>query len=427
MDDHLYGPPSKLFGLQLNVNANATPSSLQATASLLEADPQPQVSVGDVSVLKPTSGQIEATFTVSLSTPSDLTTTVNYTTSDITAKAGTDYIANSGSITFAPGETTKLVPVSVLGNSTPTGNLTFGFDLTGALNATISRTQAIGTINDVNPAVGLSVANTVVTVDGPANTQAVFTVTLAPARLGQVVTVQYATMDGTAIANLDYLPSQGILTFAPGVSSQTVPVTVLGALTAQPTREFSLELTNANPAGTTISISEATATIINSVVVPTISINNIQVPRGISSTTTATFTVSLSAPTQETVSVNYTTSDGTATAGVDYLTTYGTLTFLPGETSLPIEVTVLGSTEYSANKTFSVILSSPTAGNLDPLKSVGTATILNQVPLPSLNFLPVNATEGVLLSNVALASLTVGTPTGPPVAARHLLRIHQLG
>ena len=82
-----------------------------------------------------------------------------------------------------------------------------------------------------------------VTVDGPENTQALFTVTLSPARLGQVVTVQYATMDGSAIANRDYLPSQGILTFAPGVSSLTIPVTVLGAMTDQSTRVFSLELT----------------------------------------------------------------------------------------------------------------------------------------------------------------------------------------
>lgn len=215
LDDHLYGPPSKLFGLQLNVGANATPSSLQATAALLEADPQPQVTVGDVTVLKPTSGQIQATFTVSLSNASDLPTTVNYTTSDITAKAGTDYLSNSGSITFAPGQTTQLVPVTVVGNASPTGNLTFGFNLTSALNASIARTQAIGTINDVNPAVGLYVANTVATVDGPGNTQAVFTVTLAPARLGQVVTVQYMTIDG--------MPSRIVITCRARGSSRSNP------------------------------------------------------------------------------------------------------------------------------------------------------------------------------------------------------------
>ncbi len=373
------------------------------------------MTVGDVTVLKPTSGQIQATFTVSLSNASDLPTTVNYTTSDITAKAGTDYLSNSGSITFAPGQTTQLVPVTVVGNASPTGNLTFGFNLTSALNASIARTQAIGTINDVNPAVGLYVANTVATVDGPGNTQAVFTVTLAPARLGQVVTVQYMTIDGDALANRDYLPSQGILTFEPGVSSLTVPVTVLGALTPQPTREFTLLLSYANPSGTAISLSEATATILNSIVVPTISINNVDVLRSSSGTTPATFTVSLSAPTQETISVNYMTSDGTAIAGIDYLPVYGTLTFLPGETSLPISVPVIGSSEYSPNKTFSVILSSPTAGKLDALQSRGTATILSQVPLPSINWLPVNAVEGVLLNNVALASLTTGTPSGAPV------------
>ena len=416
IDDGVYGPPSKLFGLQLNVNANATPSSTKVTAALLEAYPEPQVTVDDVSVIKPTSGQIQASFTVGLSAPSSLSTTVTYATSDITATAGTDFISSSGSITFVPGETTKIVPVTILGNSTPTGNLTFGFNLTSALNATISLTQAIGTIQDVNPAVGLSVADTSVQVAGPNTTQAVFTVTLQPAQLGQVVTVQYTTIDGTAVANRDYLPSQGILTFMPGVSSLTIPVTVLGATSPQPNSNFYLSLSNANPAGTTISISQASATIINTVVVPTISINNIQVPRGSSGTTPAIFTVSLSAPTEQTVSVNYTTMDGTAVVGLDYTAVSGTLTFLPGQTSLPIDVPVLGSTEYNIDSTFSVVLSSPTAGNLDSLKSVGTATIVNQVALPSINFLPVTATEEVLLNNVPLASLTAGSPSGPPVS-----------
>ena len=230
MDDHLlWTTQQKLFGLQLDVSAGATPSSLQATAALLEANPEPEVTVVTTPVVKPTSGQIQENFTVSLSAPSSAPTTVTYATADITAKAGTDFISNFGSITFAPGQTTQIVPVTILGNSSPTGNLTFGFDLTSASGAIISTTQAIGTIEDAYPAVGLSVADTDTIITGLQNSEAVFTVTLGPAQLGQVVTVQYTTADGTAHANADYLPTQGILTFMPGVSSLIVPVTVLGA------------------------------------------------------------------------------------------------------------------------------------------------------------------------------------------------------
>ena len=111
-------------------------------------------------------------------------------------------------------------------------------------------------------------------------------------------------------------------------------------------------------------------------VVPTISINDVSGNEGNkNSTTNFTFTVRLSQPTTATVSVGFTTANGTAIAGVDYNSTSGTLVFAPGETSKTVVVAVRGDRTREADETFSVNLSGAAAGTLaDPQ---GTGTIRN--------------------------------------------------
>ena len=280
INDDLYGPPSKSFDLNLSVtNGNATPTTLTATATLFLANPAPTMTIQGTSLVKPTSGQVVANFTVTLSAASSLVTTVDFATSNITATAGTDYIATEGMLTINPGQTTAIIPVTILGNTTPTGNVTFAVNLSNPVGASITGpAQAVGVIEDVHPTVGLSVANTVVDVQGPNNVQAVFAVTLSPPMLSQVVSVQYQTTDGKAVAGKDYLATQGVITFRPGQSTAMVSVTVFGVLAPEATKNFTLTLSNANPSSTPIAIAQATATIIYNVVVPAISINSVQVP-----------------------------------------------------------------------------------------------------------------------------------------------------
>jgi len=96
---------------------------------------------------------------------------------------------------------------------------------------------------------------------------------------------------------------------------------------------------------------------------------------GNSGTTPFVFTVTLSAASASTVTVNYATADGTATAGSDYLATSGTLTFNPGVTTQPITVSVIGDTTVEPNETFFVNLSSPS--NATIATGQGTGTIVN--------------------------------------------------
>jgi len=108
--------------------------------------PRPDLSVADVSTDEGNSGPKRVQFPVVLAKPSALRVTVAYRTGDGTAAAGTDYTAASGTLSFAPGETTKFIPVDVLGDTVVESNETFSVALTSAVNGTLARATATGTI-----------------------------------------------------------------------------------------------------------------------------------------------------------------------------------------------------------------------------------------------------------------------------------------
>jgi hypothetical protein len=105
---------------------------------------------------------------------------------------------------------------------------------------------------------------------------------------------------------------------------------------------------------------------------PEISIGNTSVNETNAGTTNATFIVSLSAAAGIPVTVNFATANGTAMAGIDYASTGGTLTFLPGETEREIVVPVLGDTLDEPNETFFVNLSMPIGASIADGQGQGT-------------------------------------------------------
>src|SRR5262249_46114318 len=157
------------------------------------------------------SGTTAATFTVSLSAPTDQTVTVNYSTADGTAVAGSDYEAASGTLTFDPGQTSQTVTVSVLGDTLSEASETFTLNLSSPTNATLIQAQGTTTISDDDPLPSLSVNNVSVVEGNSGTTAATFTVSLS-APSGQTVTVSYATLNGTALASSDYTATSGTLT-----------------------------------------------------------------------------------------------------------------------------------------------------------------------------------------------------------------------
>ncbi|MBW4543591.1 MAG: glycoside hydrolase family 9 protein [Symplocastrum torsivum CPER-KK1] len=218
----------------------------------------------------------------------------------------------------------------------------------------------------------LSINDVTVTEGDSGTTNAVFTVNLSAAST-QTVSVNYATANGTATAGSDYTATSNTLSFAPGQTSQTISLPIVGNTLAEGSENFTLNLSN--PTNATISDAQAVGTIIDNdlaPVLPQLSINDVTLTEGDNGTTNAVFTVNLSAASTQAINVSYGTANGTATAGSDYTATSNTLSFAPGQTSKTITVQVNGDTLDEVNETFSLNLSSPTNATIADAQGIAT-------------------------------------------------------
>ncbi|GJF09185.1 hypothetical protein NGTWS1803_13980 [Mycolicibacterium cyprinidarum] len=336
----------------------------------------PAVSIADASRSESGSGTAKLGFKATLSKASTKTVTVNYATSNGTATAGSDYVAGSGTISFAAGQTSKTVYVGVIGDTKLEPDETFVVTLSAPSGATISRATATGTIrnDDVAPPT-VSIADASRSEGGSGTAKLGFKATLSKAST-KTVTVNYATSNGTATAGSDYVAGSGTISFAAGQTSKTVYVGVIGDTTLEPDETFVVTLSA--PSGATLSRATATGTIRNDDLapqLPTVSIADASRSEGGSGTSNLAFTLTLSKASATPVTVNYATSNGTATAGSDYVAGSGTVTFAAGETAKAVNVAVTGDTTVEPDETFVVTLSAPSAATV--LRAAATGTILN--------------------------------------------------
>jgi len=220
-----------------------------------------QVTVLDASVTEGTGASSTLNFQVKLSSSWTQTVSVDFTTANGTAIAGSDYTATSGTLNFAPGQVSQKVPVTVIGDALNESNETLLLKLSNPVNAVIARTPATGTIMDDDPLPSLTIADATVAEGNSGTKIMVFKATLS-APSGRTVTVNYATADGTAtLADNDYVAAIGTLTFSPGVTSKVVPVTIIGDTKVEADETFTVNLSS--PVNVTLSSSNATGTILN--------------------------------------------------------------------------------------------------------------------------------------------------------------------
>jgi hypothetical protein len=132
-----------------------------ATVTIADNDAIPQLSINDVTITEGNSGTKNANFAVKLSNPSTQTITVAYQTANVTATAGSDYIAQNGTITFNPGDISKIVSIVVNGDTAVETNETFTVNLSNPSNGAIITTgTALGTITNDDFALELNVKGT---------------------------------------------------------------------------------------------------------------------------------------------------------------------------------------------------------------------------------------------------------------------------
>ena len=369
-------------------SGNATIADSQGQGTIVNDDAssgQSSISIADVSHAEGNSGTTAFTFNVTLDKVQATPVTVNFATADGTATtADSDYVANSGTLTFAAGTTSQTITVNVNGDTKVEGDETFFVNLSSpSSNAVIGDAQGQGTITNDDQVAGLPTIsiNVVIAAEGSnsASTQPFnFTVTLSQASTVPV-TVAFASADGTAtVADNDYQPVSGTLTFAAGVTSQTITVPVVGDTKVEGNETFFVNLSS--PSNATIADSQGMATVNNDdtgVTPSKIIINDVAKSEGNSGTTSFTFTISLDHSQTSNVTVKYATASGTASSSSDYTgISSTTLTFTPGQTSKTVTVKVKGDTTQESDELFFVNLSSASA-NATIADSQGVGNIRN--------------------------------------------------
>ncbi|HEX8069048.1 MAG TPA: Calx-beta domain-containing protein [Pyrinomonadaceae bacterium] len=246
----------------------AAPST--AVFSITNDDVPPTVTVNNISQAEGNTGQTAFTYTLTKTGATQVNATVGYSTGNgppVTATAGAacggnaDYLTTSGTVTFAPNETEKMVTVQVCGETIYETNEKFNLNLSNPVDAYADGAGGIGTIQNDDAAPTLAINDVSQAEGNGGTTEYTFTVTLTGN--SQVdATVDYTTQDGTATAPGDYAATSGTLTLFAGETMKQLTVEVNGDTAFEPTEAFTVHLSNAT-GGATISDADGTGTITN--------------------------------------------------------------------------------------------------------------------------------------------------------------------
>ncbi|HMJ90265.1 MAG TPA: Calx-beta domain-containing protein, partial [Candidatus Acidoferrum sp.] len=181
-------------------------------------------------------------------TPASGVASVEYTTFEGSAFAGQDYIATNGTLDFADGETFKVINVPIIDDALTEPSETFGVLLFNPIGASLgTNTAVLVTIFDNDTFFRFAVTNVVVLEDG---TNVVFTVQRNGDTNG-AASVDFATVDGTAIFTADYLSTSGTILFTNGQLAATITIPIVDDCTVESNEFFRVLLSN--PIGGSVS------------------------------------------------------------------------------------------------------------------------------------------------------------------------------
>jgi hypothetical protein len=335
----------------------------------------------------------EATYSVSEAGPTakitvtrtmgiDKSVSVNYATSDGTATAGKDYKTTSGTLTFKAGQTSKTFTIPIINDTLNEQNETVNLNLSNPTGGAILGTPSTATLNivDNDPAGSVQFSAATYSVSEAKSTATITIKRMEGTASG--VTVDYATSDGTATAGKDYKTTKttsGTLTFKAGQTSKTFTIPIINDTLNEQNETVNLNLSN--PAGGAILGTPSTATLNIVDNDPAGSVQFSAATYSVSEAkTTATITIKRTAGTASGVTVDYATSDGTATADNDYTTKSGTLIFNARQNSKTFTIPIINDNFHEANEAFNLNLSNPTGGAALGMPDMATLTIVDNDP-----------------------------------------------
>lgn len=378
-----------------------TLSDAQGQVTITNDDSEITINLAAASLTEGDSGTANMDFPVSLSANAPSNASVPFTVTAGSASAPADYTTLSGTVNLVSGSSTAIASVTVVGDLLDENNETLTVTL-GAPPAgyVVGTGGALGTIidNDAPPTLSLNAPSVV---EGDVGSTPMNFIATLSAASSFDISFSRATSNGTAQAGSDYTAlAAATLTIPAGQTSITVPVNILGDTAVEGNENFSLALTAITNSSTSSTSNLGTITDNDSSI--TISVNDLSVTEGNSGNSNANFTVNLSAPapTGGTL-IDFSTADGTALAGSDYVArTAQTLTIPAGTNTGTITVQVIGDSTVEPDERFVVNLSNPRTGNL--LRAVnysisdgqGEAVIVNDDAVIVLSIAAASVTEG---------------------------------
>jgi hypothetical protein len=417
------------FVLLIGDAAGATIARSEGIAGIVDNDALSSTSTGVY--LEPTAfleSAGNASVEVRLTRPSAVSVYVDYATSDGTTAAatvGSDFVATTGRITFAAGETTKTILIPIVNDSIFEGRENFRIRLTDATSELdiISPEIPVTILNDdatSGPLVAISDATIVEGTSTSVNSTISFVVSLSkPA----VETVVLKLSSGSNTAGLsDYQGGTGTLVIEAGESEGTIELPVRADNFPELNESFFISVDSL--VGAVSSDTFAIGTINNDDSgLPVLEINDVTVLERDTTGANAVFTITLSQPSTSAVTVNLATGQGTAIPDIDYAAAGGTLTFSAGETSKSVSIAIQGDTAYESDESFGLGLSAAVGATI--ADNLGVATILDNDPIntgtPQLRILDHRYSEGTGSNTQGVVRIVLdhAAPTAVSVELRY--------
>jgi hypothetical protein len=312
-------------------------------------------------------------------------------------------------VTFAPGVTNVAVTIPIINNNQPTGARTVTMQLSNVVNSVLtSPSNATLTIIDtVNAPGSLSLISSNLTVN-EGDTNVVIAVIRTNGHTG-IVSVHYTTTPGTAVPGINYTTTSGTLTFGDGVTNKNIVVPLVDNNLVQGPVNFSVTLSAPSGGASLVNPTNANITILdNESGLSFVLATNI-VPEDSGSANIAVQRLYNSAGV---ATVHYATANGTASNGVNYTATSGTLTFTNGETLKSISVPLIDVTNVTGDLQFTISLSAPVTGA--QLVAPSNSVVIIQDADAGIHF--TNSTMRVLKSaGVAVITVVNSNPRVEPV------------
>jgi hypothetical protein len=228
---------------------------------------------------------------------------------------------------------------------------------------------------------------------------AIITLTLSQEST-EVITVDYTTVDDTAINPDDYTTQSGTISFEVGATSQEISIPIIDDSLIEAEEIFFVDFSNVSNA--TLTNNQAQVTIVDDDLASLeITIDDISVSEG---ERIVTVTVNLNQESPEIVTVDYTTVDDTATSPDDYTAKSGNLSFQPGETTKEIPITIINDNLNEINETFLVSLSNATVGTI--AKEQAIITIIDNdepIPLPDITIEDLSISESIGVATISVS------------------------